>query len=47
MIDGQELRMEGALIMEGGCVVVVEGFDSFPLRGFQKESEIDTADQLR
>jgi hypothetical protein len=47
VIDKQELSMEGALIMEGGCAVLVEGLDSFPFRGFQNESKIDTDDQLR
>jgi hypothetical protein len=47
VIHRQDLRMEGGLIKEGGRVVLVEGLDSFPFRGFQNESEIDTDDQLR
>ncbi len=30
VIDRQEVRMEGALIKEGGCAVLVEGLDGFP-----------------
>jgi hypothetical protein len=30
MIDRQEMSMEGGFIKEGGCDILVEGFDSFP-----------------